>query len=186
MTRLIFTESRGLQDEIKGLLSSCLIAGVLSPSRRLWLTSPWVSDIAVIDNRNDAYREIAGEWPPRDIGLARSLVSLAERGTEVCLLTRPDPHNLRFIQELQHLAIRAGARGKVACKVGEVLHEKGLLADDWYLSGSMNFTMNGIRVLDEALRFDTEPQIIAEAKIAFSSRWASSEYTALGGWGDAR
>ena len=51
------------------------------------------------------------------------------------------------------------------------LHEKGILADGFYLSGSMNFTFNGISLNEEAVQFTVNPSVIAENRIIFSQRW---------------
>ncbi|WP_082588408.1 phospholipase D-like domain-containing protein DpdK [Terrabacter sp. Root181] len=179
MTRLIFTESKGLQAEIRGLLSALLVAELLSPSRELWLISPWVSDIPVIDNRSDAFASLSEEWPTQEIGLARVFVSLAERGTAVRLLTRPDAHNLRFIETTRARAQLRNVGERFQAKTGQVLHEKGLLSSAWYVSGSMNFTRNGILILEEALRFDSDPRVIGEARLAFMNRWTNPEYVAV-------
>ena len=51
------------------------------------------------------------------------------------------------------------------------LHEKGLLGDDFYLSGSMNFTFGGVELLEEAVKFDTAEDAVAQARLVFHERW---------------
>ena len=43
--------------EIPDLLQTIFAALLLSPSRNLWLVSPWISDIPVLDNRTDEIRQ---------------------------------------------------------------------------------------------------------------------------------
>jgi hypothetical protein len=53
----------------------------------------------------------------------------------------------------------------------EDLHEKGLLADDFYLAGSMNLTYGGVELLEETVTFDTAADVIAQARLVFYERW---------------
>ena len=48
---------------------------------------------------------------------------------------------------------------------------RALLGDQFLLNGSMNFTHNGVQLLDEWVRFDTDTQAVAEARLAFRARW---------------
>jgi phosphatidylserine/phosphatidylglycerophosphate/cardiolipin synthase-like enzyme len=51
------------------------------------------------------------------------------------------------------------------------LHEKGVLGDGFYLSGSMNFTFSGISLNEEAVHYSVDPAFVAENKILFANRW---------------
>jgi hypothetical protein len=51
------------------------------------------------------------------------------------------------------------------------LHEKGLLGDDFYLSGSMNLTYGGVELLEETVKFDTAPEVVADARLVYYERW---------------
>ena len=50
-------------------------------------------------------------------------------------------------------------------------HAKGLLGSDYFLSGSMNLTLNGISVNGEHLVFRTDPAAVAEQSIQLESQW---------------
>jgi hypothetical protein len=89
-------------------------------------------------------------------------------GTHVYVEVRPDEHNTRFLRRLQSAGAAPTA---LHVRTSEVLHEKGLLSDSFLLSGSMNFTYSGVRLLDELVRYDTGPSVIAEARLAFRARW---------------
>ena len=53
--RRIFRSSSTSNAEIRELLESLFAAELLSPSRCLWLVSPWLTDLELLDNR-------AGAW----------------------------------------------------------------------------------------------------------------------------
>ncbi len=162
------TSLRAGQD-LRDLVQGVLVAELLTPSRDFWLVSPWVSDVAVIDNSDGSFNGLDPNWPAQGIGLLQVLVSLTEAGSKVWLETRPDDHNERFVDQLH---ARTGGTG-VEVRFSPVLHEKGMSGDGFVLSGSMNFTVNGLFLLDEAVRLDTDPDTVAQARMAFRARWSS-------------
>jgi phosphatidylserine/phosphatidylglycerophosphate/cardiolipin synthase-like enzyme len=85
----------------------------------------------------------------------------------VHVATREDELNRSFISTLHAL----GQRDGLVIHTSEELHEKGILGDHFYLSGSMNFTMAGIRLNEEAAHLVTDPADIAHHKVIFSHRW---------------
>ncbi len=161
--------NRGSERHLRDLLQSVLAAEILRPSAELWLVSPWVSDIPVLDNRTSAFQTLAPGWERSTIRLSQVLAHLAERGTQLHIATRDDPHNLSFETAMKDAALWMPDR--VHWRTSSVLHEKGLVTDTSYLSGSFNFTFSGIEINEEVAHFYTHPQKVAEAKIAFSDRW---------------
>ena len=51
------------------------------------------------------------------------------------------------------------------------VHEKGILADDFLLSGSMNLTFNGITVNDEHLTLRTDRASVEEWRLVLEQKW---------------
>lgn len=149
-------------------MQSLFVAELLQPSDELWLISPWISDIAVIDNADLGFSGLQPDWGARDILLSEILGALTVRGCAVYVELRPDDHNTRFVKRLR-AAAPSGA--SLNLRTSEVLHEKGLLADSFILSGSMNVTYSGVQLLDELVRLDTSASAIAEARLAFRARW---------------
>ena len=49
----------------------------------------------------------------------------------------------------------------------DTLHLKGFLGNDFYLSGSMNLTFNGVEILEEGVTFETSREATESARIAF-------------------
>jgi phosphatidylserine/phosphatidylglycerophosphate/cardiolipin synthase-like enzyme len=154
---------------VNDLLSSVFIAELLDPSPHLWLVSPWVSDIPVLDNRDDRLGGLLGENFVRLIHLAEMLSLLATAGSHLHVAIRPDDHNDHFIDR-----IGRAAEGQVALHYGADLHEKTLCGSDWVVTGSMNFTWRGIEVNDEAVTYSVDPAFAAQTRVDLEHRWPST------------
>src|SRR5262249_29626431 len=154
-------------EDLRALLQALFVGELLAPSEEILLVSPWVSDIAVIDNVDGGFAGLEPTWGAREVRLSEVLACLVSRGTRAFVEVRPDEHNRRFLQRLHAQAIA----GSLHVRLSQVLHEKGLLGDRFLLNGSMNFTYSGVHLLDEYVRFDTDAQAIAEARLAFRARW---------------
>lgn len=79
------------------------------------------------------------------------------------------PETLAFLDRLRRGAEPEGLPFRVHEQ--EELHEKGILGDGFYLSGSMNFTFSGISLNEEAVHFIVDPAAVAENRVALFSRW---------------
>jgi phosphatidylserine/phosphatidylglycerophosphate/cardiolipin synthase-like enzyme len=55
----------------------------------------------------------------------------------------------------------------------ELLHTKGLVGDDYFLSGSMNFTESGIRLNEESIRLELDPEAVAQARLDFRQTYGA-------------
>jgi len=165
MTRYI--HSRLTSRQVPDLLQTILVAELISPSQNLWLVSPWISDIPVIDNTANTFQALEPSWYRSKIRLSQVLASLTQQGTMVYVATRPDSHNNSFLETLKTKA----DPDYLSIHKAEELHSKGILSDSFYLAGSMNFTFNGITVNQETLSYETDPTAIAEQKLNFRARW---------------
>jgi len=155
--------------QIPELLQSVFVAELLVPSRCIWLVSPWVSDIPIIDNTANNFLTLEPSWSRSRIRLSQVLLTLAEKGTTIHVATRPDTHNRSFMEGFKMMADAKGLAVKLHQK--EELHAKGLVGDSFALNGSMNFTFNGISVNEEELNYYTDPTAISERKIILTERW---------------
>jgi phosphatidylserine/phosphatidylglycerophosphate/cardiolipin synthase-like enzyme len=166
-TRYIHTKASGRQ--LPDLLQNIFVAELLCPSRCLWLVSPWVSDIPVIDNRTNGFLAFEPGWVRSQITLSQVLIRLMELGTTIHVATRADDHNMAILDRMRRMA----EPNQLPFHVHTVqeLHEKGILADGFYLSGSMNFTFNGISLNEEVVNFNIDPSVIAENRVRFVTRW---------------
>jgi hypothetical protein len=170
-TRHIHKASWRCQDEVRELLQATFVAEYLAPSRCLWLVSPWVSDIPIIDNRSGSFDSLDSSWGPRVVRLVELLTRSLRVGATVVIATRPVAHNSPFVAQLGAAASEATVTSQLLIAESENLHEKGLLGDDFYLSGSMNFTYGGVELLEETVKFDTAPDVVAQARLVYYERW---------------
>lgn len=172
--RQIFKGRSRAEREVENLMQSILAAELVAPSTTIWLVSPWVSDIPVIDNRTGAFSGLETSWSRRTLTLVEVLTALLRLGSDLVVATRPDDHNRRFVHRLESSAIGAGVGDRLLVHQDERerLHEKGLLGDDYYLSGSMNFTESGIRLNDEAVKYELSPEAVAQARVHFRQEYS--------------
>jgi hypothetical protein len=172
-SRQIFKGRARAEREVENLLQSILAAELLAPSEVTWLVSPWITDVGVLDNKTGSFSGLEPTWGRRQILLVEALNALLRRGGYVVVATRTDEHNLRFVRRLEFAAESAGVSSRLLVRLDdrERLHEKGLLGDDYYLSGSMNFTYNGIRLHDEAVKFDLTESVVAQARLNFRQNY---------------
>ncbi len=166
-TRII--RSREERSKVTDLLQTLFISALIEPSPCIWLVSPWITDIPILDNRADSFSDFNPDWPRSYVRLSQVLVQLTEFGTTVHVATRPDSLNAPFLEQLN--AHRVGGVKRLCTHSVEELHEKGILAQRYYLAGSMNLTMNGIELLEEVVRLETSNEVLAVLRIQFTARW---------------
>lgn len=160
-------QSRAVRDLFQGLF----VAELIHPSPKLWLFFAWISDVEIIDNSAREFAALEPDWPAGPIRLSQVLRALLARGVELRLVIRADGHNDYFIARLQTLKARYG--DQIKWTVEKSFHAKGLLGADYFLSGSMNLTLNGISINGEHLVLRTDPAAVAEQSIELESRWES-------------
>lgn len=151
---------------IEPVLSTALLAELLAPGPELWLVSPWITDVPVLDNGRGDYDGLIPGADARTYRLSDVLAALADSGTAVTVVTRPDPHNDRFRDVLRRRTTRS-----VQVVVDADVHEKTLCGQTWLLTGSMNITLRGMQVNDEAMSYRLDPAAAAQARIEFVRRW---------------
>lgn len=154
---------------IDAMLSSALIAEVVNPSNEIWLVSPWITDIQVLDNSQGAYDSFFGDVPPLGWRLSEALIQIASRGIRVHVVTRPDPHNAPFIRRLES----STERDFIHIVLNPEVHEKTLCGDEWILTGSMNYTVRGMAVNDESVTYKVGGPEASQARLDLRQRWGA-------------
>jgi hypothetical protein len=174
--RLIVKTARGSRDEVRDLLESLFAIELLAPGEEIWLVSPWVTDLPLLDNRAGAYGGLEPSWPKRYITLAE-LLAFALKSAPHCrvrVVTRPDLHNKRFCRRLRNLVeLDSNGDRLVVQDDRQNLHTKGLAGESFALRGSMNFTYNGVEVLEEAVELETDLQTVATLRLNFGFHYPS-------------
>ena len=154
---------------INDALSAALVSELLDPSPHLWLVSPWVSDIVVLDNRDERLLGVLDETHAREIRLSEVLAKLVTAGSALHVAIRPDEHNDQFVDGLRRLV----GDGSFDLYEGPDLHEKTLCGHDWMITGSMNFTWRGLEMNDEAVTYTVDPATAAQARLDLEHRWSA-------------
>ncbi|ADO70532.1 phospholipase D-like domain-containing protein DpdK [Stigmatella aurantiaca] len=166
-TRQILRTSSASRNEIREVLQGLFVREFLKPSRCLWLVSPWVRDIEVLDNQTAAFRSLDPELSPTRLRLSDVLRRLMNRGTRLVLATRSEPESVRFCKALHDSVVGRLPSGSLTLFKRDVLHAKGLIGDDFGLTGSMNFTYSGIEIQTELVTLQRDPAQVASLRVSF-------------------
>lgn len=152
-------------------LQSIFVAELIRPSRCLWVSSPWISDIELIDNRARQFGTLCPDWPATRIRLSRVFETLLERGGNLAIVVNESRHNDEFINRMQPL--KRIYDSLLRMFRSPHLHEKGVVGDWFSLTGSMNLTYSGVYVHQEHLVYTCDPSLVAERRISFENRWGT-------------
>jgi hypothetical protein len=148
------------------------VAELLEPSAPIWIVTPWISDVSILDNRSGLFTGLLPDLPRRPIRLSEVLVNLLQRGGAVIIACRPDEHNRSFVEQLQHrTSADVGGHGRLSCRYASELHEKGILSGKVLVAGSMNLTYNGIRRLEESITITDDVDTVTRTRHAYEDRW---------------
>lgn len=172
--RQTFTTQATSRSEIREMLEGIFVAELLVPSESIWLVSPWISDIDILDNRCGQFSSLVPTWGLRRIRLSEIFGQLMNVSS-VHIVARPDSHNDAFLQKMDDLARASEDSSKLQVTIRETLHLKGLLGQDYYLSGSMNLTYSGVEVNHEGVSLDRSPAGIAAARIHFQENYETDQ-----------
>ena len=154
------TQSQSIID----LIQSLLVLELIQPSKTIWVASAWISDIKLFDNRGLQYKSLEPDWSADMISLSKVLLALAKRGTQIIIITRDDKVNQNFLNKIK-------LNSSIEVILRDVFHEKGLLSDSYEITGSMNFTFNGIMINDERIIYRCDKNKIAERQIVMWNKY---------------
>ena len=84
MNRVIHKSRTRSSTEAASLLANLFAAELVSPSECIWLVSPWISDIQILDNEASAFDPL-NRWGPRVVRLSEVLATLAAYGSSVVI-----------------------------------------------------------------------------------------------------
>lgn len=170
-SRLIHKSSWHCRHEARELLQGIFTAELVVPSECLWIVSPWISNVPIFDNEAQSFQPPETTWGRGTIRLGDVLRELARRGSKLVIATRPDAQNESFLEDLSRSLDEAGCIDRLVAHRDAQLHEKGIVGDAFYLSGSMNLTWNGIEILEEALTYVTDAETVATKRLQCRKRW---------------
>ncbi|WP_030223776.1 phospholipase D-like domain-containing protein DpdK [Streptomyces sp. NRRL WC-3626] len=149
------------------ILAMALVGELTSPGPVMWLVSPWISDVKILDNSQGAYDDLFDDNPPSSCSLADLLARITAAGTSLTVVTRPDTHNAQFLGRLRRLTSGHAVR----IVQSPAVHEKTICGRDWMLTGSMNFTVRGLLENDEVVSYKVGGSDAAQARLELAHRW---------------
>ena len=152
---------------MRELLQTIFVAELIAPSRCLWVVSPWLRDIPVLDNTTGAFQALSHDFPRSEIRLTRLLIELLERGTHIVIATRPEAGNRQVIDTLRNLVGDRQDTLRLDIHERSNLHAKGIAGDRYCLGGSMNITFNALENLTELLVLHSDPQQVETMRLTF-------------------
>ncbi|MFC4145771.1 phospholipase D-like domain-containing protein DpdK [Micromonospora mangrovi] len=175
MNRIIRKSKAQSASEVLDLLGALFAAELVSPSKCLWLVSPWISDVEIVDNRGGTYPALT-RYGRRWIRLAEVVTSLAAEKTQVVIATTSDAHNDAFRRRIERLTVDMRVTDQVSMIMNATrgLHTKALTGDDYALAGSMNITYNGILLNEEQVELRRDPAYVAQARMDAFDRFGGA------------
>lgn len=163
MTRQFLQTAADARNSARELLQLIFASELLMPSRCLWIVSPWLRDVPVLDNSTGSFLFLCPDFPRTEVRLSRVLRELLDRGTTVVIATRADAGNRQVVDGLQG----TGKADAVVFHERAELHAKGIVGDRYSLLGSMNLTFNGLERLTEMLVFQNDRGSVEQLRLAF-------------------
>lgn len=155
------------RNSVRELIQTMFAAELLFPSRCLWIISPWLRDVPVLDNTTGSFLALCPDFPITEVRLSLVLQELLTRGTQIVIATRPDFGNRQVLDGLR----TAGFEDGVIFHERSELHAKGIVGDSSSLIGSMNFTYNGLERLTEMLVFQTDRAAVEQIRLSFRKEY---------------
>ncbi|PRX98008.1 phospholipase D-like domain-containing protein DpdK [Allonocardiopsis opalescens] len=165
MNRVIRKSSAQSSSEVLDLLGALFAAELIHPSKTLWLISPWITDVDVVDNSVGAFSALT-RFGRRPIRLTEVLAALAAEGAQIVVATTTDNRNDTFTRRLRQLARDLNVEDKIRIEADATgrLHTKSITGDDYALAGSMNITRHGIHLREEQVELKTDSEYVAQAR----------------------
>lgn len=148
-------------------LAAVFAGELLDPSPEIWIVSPWVSDVPVLDNSDQDFDVLLGDGFVGPVAFTTVLGRLAEFGSLLHLTVKPDDHNRDFVERLS----RHVPSSQLDVHHAADVHEKTLCGWNWVVSGSMNFTWRGFEVNEESVVYDIDSALAAQSRLDFEHRW---------------
>lgn len=153
---------------LRELLETMFASEMLAPGPVVYIFSPWISNIVLIDNRSGNYDSLNPEWGRREVRVTDVLVALMSRGTHVYVATRNDTKNIAFTNALSMATEQNGLEDLLSLYRRNTLHTKGIQLSSSSLMGSMNLTFYGLALNDEHVMFSIDPEDLTRTRLEFS------------------
>lgn len=163
----------GLVKSVRNLVENVAAMELLQPSSVIWLVSPAIRDIEVLDNRAGAYRAAGPDLPLTRLRLSRILARAVASGGRLMLYTHQLSESRFLMEQLKGLLPARDLAERVICGERDLLPTVGWLGDDYCLTGSMNFAHADLWHRDDKMTMQTCPQRVEQLRRQFSQSYGA-------------
>jgi hypothetical protein len=170
--RRIFKSQQTGIATIKDLLQMMFVGEFLQLGNEIWIVSPWITNVVLIDNRSGNFDNLNPEWGRKEIRLIDVLFAFMIRGCVLNVVTRDVDINRPFINGLNDISKSNDLESQLKIVMDADLHTKGILLSESLLLGSMNFTYSGIELNDEWVQFSIDKKEISETRLHFNQQYS--------------
>lgn len=169
--RTIMASKAGGKGAVLEIVEAAFSAELVDPGPQFWVVSPWLSDVAVLDNTTGGYTTLCPDFARSRVPLSYVLAEFVLRGTQVYVVTRPEEGGA----VIRAVAAIAGepATARLHHVTRPDLHVKVILGKAMALRGSMNLTYSGTELLDELESFTTDAREVAEIRVELASNYGA-------------
>lgn len=172
MTNRILQKSRARsRNEARELLQFFFASELISPSRTLWIVSPWLRNIDLFEGTARTFADLFPDASKPTVRLTDVLRALLVRGTRIVMALRSPRDDGGVGIELADIAASIDRSSALRIFDSATLHAKGLLGDHAAITGSMNVTHAGIESHTELLQFVTDSDHLARLRLEFSGEY---------------
>jgi len=162
LERRIFKHANSSPRILQELLLNIFVGEFMAPSNEVWIISPWISNIDIIDNRNGGFDSINPDWRDKNVRLDDVLLHLLVSGSSTILVANEENHSDEFFEVLRVKAADKGLSSGLKLIRRKSLHTKGIFTDAGALTGSMNITYRGVNINDERLVYEISKTAIQQ------------------------
>ena len=174
--RRIFKQALTGQGIVQELMQFIFFSELLRPSPSVWIVSPWISNVEILNNQSGNFDVINPEWRRRNIRVIDLCLQIATNGTKLYVVTKKgEEHNEKFLKQLRGEGRSTGLISRIKIIEHKNLHRKGIVTGSGSLSGSMNITYNGFKIEDQEITYYTDKQDIASATDAFETDYLDGD-----------
>lgn len=160
-SRLI--HSYGGSQTLTDYLLSLFLIEMIQPSAELYVTAPFLSNAPFLKNYEQQYEAMFPFAKGNTIYFTDILEMIAWKGTSIRIICDP--------QREETKSVLAALQGKAEFRFLENNHDKGIVSENFYLHGSMNFTYRGLYVNHESVRVTDDASEVRKAMLIARHRW---------------
>lgn len=160
LERRIFKHANTSPRILQELLQNIFVGEFMAPSKEIWVVSPWISNIDIIQNRHGGFDSINPDWRDTNVRLDDVVLHLLMSGSKVILVANEEKHSDEFFELLKQKSNEKGLGEELTLIRRDSLHTKGIFTSAGALTGSMNITYRGVNINDERLVYEISKRAI--------------------------